>query len=331
MTGAELVSEPEAPAAELAGLRRQLDAAHAAKDHEAVVRLDREALELPLGLDDRAAYLAELAWGYEQLGRFDEAVAAMWEAVAAGLTDEEVSDYPSATALIGELLVRGGRIEEAGAAFEQARAANPADPRVHLHASGVYRETGLHDEAWHWVTAGLELALDGDDTDLVWLLAQERAGADDLQERAQAVVDREDREEREQAGRAARASRRPTVLVRPWFPAQEYERALASLPGFAADLGRRPYTDYCAGLDLVLRDTSRQRPADHVGLVEVRVDDYLVWCRVGQRDPDESAVCAAYATERAGSGAVTHWPPGRNAPCWCASDGGHENLPVGGR
>lgn len=80
-------------------------AAHAANDHVTIVRLLREALTLPPAQPDRADYLAELAWSYEQLGRFDDAVGAMHEAVAAGLSDEDVSDYPSATAPIADAAI----------------------------------------------------------------------------------------------------------------------------------------------------------------------------------------------------------------------------------
>ncbi len=241
MTHTELQADVEPLAADdLVEVRRRLDAAHAANDYPTIVRLLHEALALGLSQSDRADHLSELAWAYEQLGRFDDAVHKMREAVAAGLRNEHLSDYPSAASLIAELLVRAGRFEEAREAFGQALARNPSDPRIHLHAGEIYGGAGLHEEAWQWLTAGLELALAGDDTYIVWLLAQQRGGNDELQHRAQDLLDREERLEAEQARRLQRGKRALGALGIGWHPAPEYERALAILPRFAADYEQNP-------------------------------------------------------------------------------------------
>ncbi len=268
MTHAELQVDVEPLAAgHLAEVRRRLDAAHTTNDYPTIVRLLHEALALELSQPDRAAHLSELAWAYEQLRRFDDAVDTMREAVATGLRDEDVSDYPGAASLIAELLVRAGRTEEAREAFGQALARNPSNPLLHLHAGETYRSAGLHEEALQWLTSGLQLALTGDDIDMVWLLAQERGGDDELQHRAQELLDREERLEAEQARRQQRGKRPMGALGVGWHPAAEYERALAILPRFAADYEEIPYAAYCARLESVLRDVSGKRIADRVGLV----------------------------------------------------------------
>ncbi len=303
----------------LAEVRRRLDAAHAADDYATIERLLHEALALELAQPDRANHLSELAWAYEQLGRFNDAVDTMRDAVAAGLRDEDVSDYPNATALIAELLVRAGRTEEAREAFGQALASSPSDPLIHLHASEAYERAGLHEEAWRWSTSGLELALAGDDTYIVWLLAQERGGNDELQHRSQELLDREERLESEQARRLQRGKRAMGALGIGWHPAPEYERALAILPRFAADYEQAPYAAYCARLESVLRDVNGKRIADQVGLVEIVVNDYLAWCAARDFDPDSSTTRADYATDLVERGLMRPWPPSRNEPCWCES------------
>ncbi len=131
MTHTELQVNVEPLAADdLVEVRRRLDAAHATNDYPTIVRLLHEALALRLSQSDRADHLSELAWAYEQLGRFDDAVNKMREAVATGLRDDDVSDYPGAASLIAELLVRAGRTEEAREAFGQALARKLRTPRV---------------------------------------------------------------------------------------------------------------------------------------------------------------------------------------------------------
>jgi len=208
---------------------------------------------------------------------------------------------------------------EAREAFRQALASNPSDPRIHLHAGESYRDAGLHGDAWQWLTSGLELALAGDDTDMVWELAHERAGDDELQARAQDLLDCEDRREAERARRYLRGKRPIGALGIGWLPAPEYERALAIWPRFAADHGERPYATYCARLESVLRDVSDKRIAEQVGLVEIAIDDYVAACAARHCDPDGPDVRANYATDLAERGLMTPWPPSRNQPCLCAS------------
>ena len=80
----------------------------------------------------------ELAYAYEQLGRFDEAVDAMREALDAGW-DGELDDHPSARALIADLLLRAGRAGEAEREWRETELERPHDPRIHRAAGGGER------------------------------------------------------------------------------------------------------------------------------------------------------------------------------------------------
>ncbi len=143
---------------DLQRINRELDTARGRNDHHAQVRLITTALALPDAQPDRAGYLDELAYAYEKLGRFDEAIDAMRQALAAGWSGE-LDDHPSAQALIADLLLRTGRDQEADEAWAQAEREDPRNPWVHSAASDAYTRVGLHRKALPWQTKGLELAL----------------------------------------------------------------------------------------------------------------------------------------------------------------------------
>jgi tetratricopeptide (TPR) repeat protein len=195
---------------ELDAIERELDVAREHDDSVARTRLIAQALALPAAEPFRAEYLDELAYAYEQLGRFDEAVDAMRKALDAGW-DGELDDHPSARALIADLLLRAGRASEAERAWRETELERPRDPRVYRAAGNAYANVGLHEQAFQWRTRGLKLALelaDPDEGELLWLLAEERAEGlgelDELQRRAEETIWEADREDRERAERFLR-------------------------------------------------------------------------------------------------------------------------------
>jgi tetratricopeptide (TPR) repeat protein len=131
---------------DLAAIEQELDVARQRDDNAARVRLIVRALELPQAQPYRPEYLDELAYAYEQLGRFDEAIHAMRGVVAAGW-DGEIDDHPSAQALIADLLLRAGRTEEAAEAWLEAERHDPADPNVAAAAGRAYAAAGLYEQA----------------------------------------------------------------------------------------------------------------------------------------------------------------------------------------
>jgi tetratricopeptide (TPR) repeat protein len=318
--------------ADVQAIERELVAARKRDDNDARARLIPRALELPEAQPHRAEYLDELAYAYQQLGRFDEAIDAMRQALAAGF-DGELDEHPSAQALIADLLLRAGHTEQGDAAWLQAERDDPHDPRLHEAAGVAYADVGLHRKALPWQTKGLELALAaGTDADMIWLLTSERAETldalgqqpDPLQLRAEERVDRDEQAEqqridafyRDRGAHTIRPQRASVGLA--WFPDGEYQKALETWPSFAEDYEHGPYEAYCARLELLLRSLRAQDIA-RLALTPITIDDYLAWCTHHDHDPEQPDTRASYATERLEHDATHPWPPQRNQPCWCGS------------
>lgn len=247
---------------------RELDAAGERDDSRAQARLITAALALPEAQADRAGYLDELAYAYERLGRFDKAIDAMRQAVAAGW-DGELDDHPSAQALIADLPLRAGRDQEADEAWAQAEREDPRNPWVHSAASDAYGRVGLRRRALPWQTKGLELELAAgeDEGELAWSSTMDVLGLapDELQLRAEALIERQERQDREHEQEFLRRWNQPSTLASQqacvgvaWFPPDQYPRALQTWPSFAEDYQHGPYQACCARLELLLRDLRAQ-------------------------------------------------------------------------
>jgi tetratricopeptide (TPR) repeat protein len=318
---------------DLQAIERELAVARACDDNQARVRLITRAIGLPEAEPYRAGYQDELAYAYQQLGRFDDAIDAMRGAVAAGW-DGDLDDHPSAQALIADLLLRAGRTEEADDAWLDAEREDPGDPWLHQAAGSAYAEVGLHAKALPWQTKGLELALaTGEDADMIWMLTTERAetldalsrAPDELQLRAEELIERQEQEEQARVEAFYRDSGAPRAVPPhrasvglAWFPIDQYPRALATWPSFAEDYEHGPYSAYCGRLELLLRDLKAQGVA-RLALTPITIDSYLSWCAKHNRDPEQSDTRASYATELLEQGTAHPWPPQRNEPCWCGS------------
>ena len=319
---------------DLQAIDRELDAARERDDNHARVRLITTALALPDARPDRAGYLDELAYAYEQLGRFDEAIDAMRAAVAAGW-DGELDDHPSAQALIADLLLRAGREQEGDEAWAQAEREDPRNPWVHSAASDAYTRVGLYRKALPFQTKGLELALAAgeEEGELTWHLTGERGqtmdalglAPDELQLRAEELIERQEQQDREYEREFLRRWNEPGTIAPQqsyigvaWFPPDQYQRALQTWPTFAEDYEHGPYAAYCARLELFLRDLKSQG-VNPLALTAITIDDYVAWCAEHDREPEASDTRASYASEQVERGVVNPWPPGRNEPCWCYS------------
>lgn len=320
---------------DLQKINRALDAARERDDNRAQVRLITAALALPESQPDRAGYLDELAYAYQKLGRFDEAIDAMRQAVAAGW-DGELDDHPSAQALIADLLLRAGHDEEADAAWRQAKREDPHNPWVHAAASDAYTSVGLHRKALPWQTKGLELALAAgeEEGELAWLLTGQRGATmdilglapDEFQLRAEELIERQEQQDREYEREFLRRWNQPQTIAPQqayiglaWFPPDQYPRALQTWPSFAEDYEHGSYAAYCARLELLLRDL-RSQGVKRLALTPITIDDYLAWCAEHDRDPEQSDTRASYATELVERDILNPWPPERNQSCWCGSE-----------
>jgi tetratricopeptide (TPR) repeat protein len=319
---------------DLERIARELDAARERDDHHACVGLITTALALPEAQPDRAGYLDELAYAYEKLGRFEDAIDAMRAAVAAGW-EGELDDHPSAQALIADLLLRAGRNQEADEAWAQAEREDPHNPWVHSAASDAYTRVALPRKALPWQTKGLELALAAgeEEGELLWYLTGERGqtmdalglAPDELQLRAEELIERQEQQDREHERDFLRRWHQPQPIAPQqasiglaWFPPDQYPRALHTWPSFAEDYEHGPYAAYCARLELLLRDLKSQG-INRLALTPITIDQYLAWCAEHNRDPEQSDTRASYGTELLERGVVKPWPPERNESCWCTS------------
>ncbi len=250
--------------------------------------------------------LEEQAETLSRLGRFDEALASMREAVA-----EELSGQPDSRCRIAEILMRAGRVEEAAPIWAQVRIDTPDDVWVYNNAGLEYADVGDHSTALAWLTDGLRLAIDTDDPErLVAQLAGLRREcqdalslpADDLQAEAAQFVqaaeecDRKRREllherhldrlqatldEQRQRDERARVApgRMPDTVAWSWFPADEYPLALRRWPGLTEPGGlaenNRPHPEYCRALQAKLVEAS------DAGMTGIRIAPIRVDAAVG--------------------------------------------------
>jgi tetratricopeptide (TPR) repeat protein len=137
---------------------------------------------------DAGAWSEELADSYLALGRVDDAVATIGNAIRCG--------YPDGAEMLCELaekLMRSGHEPQARPLWQQARAGYPDDVWIYVQAGIGYGDMGNHAEALEWLTTGLELALrTGDPDSALGQLRPLRASclsalgrqSDEIQERA---------------------------------------------------------------------------------------------------------------------------------------------------
>jgi SEC-C motif len=113
-----------------------------------------------------------------------------------------------------------------------------------------------------------------------------------------------------------RGERVATTLA--WFPAGDYDDALARWPSLADDWLGVPHEEYCRRFQReLLRLSSYGVPMR--GVASIRLTDYLPWCDDEGVDPELPDSRAHYAAELTRRGEFIRWPPDRNDACWCGS------------
>lgn len=202
-------------AAEIGRVDQEVAAAMGTRPRDAAACISALEKAIALARSDSGAadvfylpeLLDELAELYDQVGRVDDALAAMRQAL-----DEGWRGQPDGRCRLAEILMRGGRVAEAGPIWAQVRADTPGDVWVFNNAGLKYGAIGDHVTALAWLTDGLALALgSGDPERLVGQLLDLRAaslaaldrGPDELQARAKGVPCR--REDPASAGGAGNA------------------------------------------------------------------------------------------------------------------------------
>jgi len=110
-----------------------------------------------------------------------------------------------------------------------------------------------------------------------------------------------------------------------WFPAGEYERALAAWPELAEEWETVPHAEYCRRLEKDMRELTAHGLLIR-GVAPLSIDGYVAWCTERGRDPAASGARAEYAADRERQGTTLPWPPAARAPCWCGSGAKYEEC-----
>jgi len=298
----------------------------------ALVRAEPEAAEAFVP----AELLDLLAEEYERAGRFDDALAAMREAIDAGRRGQ-----PDGRCRLAEILMRSGRAADARPIWAQVKAETPDDVWLHNNAGLEYSAIGEHETALEWLTDGLRLALNtGDPERLVDQLVDLRAESltalgrepDQLQVRGRNHLAAE-------TGAASTPSwlhpptptrgTEPMAVAWAWFPATEYAQALRRWPGLAEPggpaAGGRDHAAYCRAMHAKLVEAA-EAGMTSVHIAPIRIRPYLAWCAEHGHDPGDARATYAADLARTHPEQLIAWPPARNAPCWCGSGRKHKRC-----
>ncbi|MFP5308807.1 MAG: SEC-C metal-binding domain-containing protein [Actinomycetes bacterium] len=141
----------------------QAEEAMAARRPGAAVERWRSVLAHPCAHHQVLTYevLDEIHRAYRDAGRYDDAIAAKREAIAAGYRS-----VPDPEADIAECLLEAGRVEEAEALFATLRARAPEDVWLYNSAAFSYAGTDMA-TSLRWALDGIEVALATGDPDQV--------------------------------------------------------------------------------------------------------------------------------------------------------------------
>lgn len=300
--------------------------------------------------------LEDLARGYGELGRLDEALATVQQAIDAGL-----KGAPDPRCVAAELAYRGGRPDLAERIWAQVRADTPGDWWLYNAVGLEKADAGEHEDAVAWFGAGLEVAMAAGDPDrVVGQLCDLRADSlaalglpgDQMQDRAERYVADPSRPSVPErpipipmlpiASDVAsdlfvqRAGHDPAPAVARlgfvWIPEGEYAAALTRWPVLAEDDGPAAgddghpisYRDYCRRLQERMVDLAgAASTGSRVELVVVplRIARFAAWCEERGLEEASSGARAQFAADsaRLEGPELVSWPPGRKQDCWCRS------------
>ena len=305
------MSSDESSLEQLAG---RAEAADQARRWDEAVELWRAVLAHPDVEDEFFVedILDEIHQLLRHLRRYDDAIAAKREAIAAGFESN-----PDPEADIAEILLQAGRREEADALYAELRRRDPDD--LWLYDSAGYAYAGVDDhEAVRWCLDGIEMANTAGDPDDVAgnLLALGNELWEALAEDAdQALIDRV--EAVLLSGTAA-----PEVQTRPamqlavaWFPAPEWRIALERWPDLTDDLPA-DHSGYSHRIEAKLKSLSKATPGQTWSVAPLTVDglDETAGELAGTAEARSEVALDIHRQGRSIS-----WPPRRNDRCWCGS------------
>ncbi len=279
----------------------------------------------------------DLAQSFDRSGRHDDAIAAQERAIELGW-----GGRPDPRSDIAEFHLRAGRRDKAARLWGDLKQEDADDVWLYNAAGLSYSEVGEHELAIEWLTEGLELAIRiGDPEGIAAQLSEVRRRnlealgrePDDLERRVDEFLPqwrarartRDPRFDLQEAleeimppGDAppppGRAPEIPVAIS--WFPAGEYEEAIARWESLAEDWAGVSQADYSRRMDGHIK-WMRSHGVPIKALAPIIVDEYVAWCEERGDDPEDAR--ASYAAQLIAAGEVIPWPPGRNELCWCGS------------
>ncbi|WCB96024.1 hypothetical protein DSM104299_04778 [Baekduia alba] len=243
----------------------------------------------------------------EQSGQYDEAIAVLGELQE--LTGEDQRWH------VAWMHVLAGRRGDADAIWAALERDHPGDPTVPFLAGSAHAEAEEPAVAAELFGRALELALhSGADGETLRQIVGERTTAlADAGLPAEAV----DEAARLALARAA-AQGVDTPVATPYFPLDEFARAVEAWPSFAADWAADGHEAYALELDRRMRAVAPGAPR-HPVVVPLTVARVHELAAENEFDPEAAEARARAAYELAQEGGAVAWPPGRNDPCWCGS------------
>ncbi|MGH8908705.1 MAG: SEC-C metal-binding domain-containing protein [Egibacteraceae bacterium] len=103
-----------------------------------------------------------------------------------------------------------------------------------------------------------------------------------------------------------------------WFPAEEFDAALAAWPDLRESWEAGTHGEYCRMLEGHLKNFVNV--GIHPRLAALRVPVLRDYAAEHELDAGSSDARNGLAIDLLRRGEVFDWPPGRNDPCWCDSD-----------
>jgi tetratricopeptide (TPR) repeat protein len=339
----------------------------------------RDVLAHPCAHHQVVAYevLDDIHQAWRAAGRYDDAIAAKREAIAAGYRS-----VPDPEADIAECLLAAGRREQADALFAELRGRDPEDVWLYNSAAYSYADVDMR-ASLRWALEGIEVALATGDPDQVamqllecaeaawealdepadeqiigaverfcdeWTWVPSRRRSDDVppsEERPCAHCGyRPDTSRAELDERARRNRRRlleaedpealarldaafgpepqaklpgPTELVIGWFPGDQWPEAVKRWPELLDDLPA-DHLAYSHATEARIKRLTRQAPGHRLHVTAMTVDGLTAHAEESGHDPGSGEGRSSYAAMLLRAGDAVVWPPGRNEPCWCASE-----------
>ncbi|HEU4973502.1 MAG TPA: SEC-C domain-containing protein [Baekduia sp.] len=252
----------------------------------------------------------------EGSGRYDEAIEVLGE-----LEEVTGEDQRWHVAWMHVLAGRRGDADAIWAALERER---PGDPAVSFLAGSAHAEAQEPEVAAELFERSLEIALHtGADAETLRQILDARAEALTDAELAPGPVD----EVARRALARAAAQGADTPVATPYFPPEEFARALDAWPAFADDWSEDGHAAYAHELDERMRAVSGGAPRRPV-VVPLTVDEVEAHAAAHDIDPDwaEARARTAWELAREDPARVLAWPPGRNDPCWCGSGRKHKRC-----